>query len=79
MALKKIALGEKLITECKRILNLSVDDNGNLIWESYKSGSWGYEITYEYDEKNGLIREIEKNKDKDEIYVYENEYILINK
>ena len=54
------------------------DDNGNLIWESYKSGSWGYEITYEYDEKNGLIREIEKNKDKDEIYVYENEYILIN-
>ena len=54
------------------------DDNGNLIWESYKSGSWGYETTYEYDEKNGLIREIEKNKDKDEIYVYENEYILIN-
>ena len=30
MKLKKIALGDKLINECKRILNLSVD-NGNLI------------------------------------------------
>ena len=29
--LKKIALGSELIAECKRVLNLSVDESGNIV------------------------------------------------
>ena len=62
MVLKKIALGEKLITECKRILNLSVDDNGNLInngiimkWNDMKSISLFNPIPYEDDRIDGVL------------------------
>ena len=61
MKLKKIALGEKLITECKRILNLSVD-NGNLIdngiimdWNDMKSISLFNPIPYEDDRIDGVL------------------------
>ena len=61
MKLKKIALGEKLINECKRILNLSVD-NGNLIdngiimkWNDMKSISLFNPIPYEDDRIDGVL------------------------
>jgi hypothetical protein len=61
MTLKKIALGDKLINECKRILNLSVD-NGNLIkngiimdWNDMESISLFNPIPYEDDRIDGVL------------------------
>ena len=60
--LKKIALGSKLITECKRILNLSVDDEGNLLnngiimeWNDMESISLFNPIPYEDDRIDGVL------------------------
>lgn len=88
--LKKIALGSELIAECKRVLNLSVDESGNIVnndvvmeWHDMESISLFSPIPYENDRIDAVLFfgnytiefHLEKERDAINWAEFSNDYI----